>query len=78
MLSLYTIQGREAVPYHTGAFQENYLAAGTPKEGELLNKNGTWFFNLVLEFPDPPGQPPGKALGVDLGENKLIGEEFRG
>jgi IS605 OrfB family transposase len=72
VLSLYTMQGREYIPYALGDFQCQYLEQGQPKEAELVLKNKQWYFNLVLDLPDPPEQPPGKVLGVDLGENNLV------
>jgi IS605 OrfB family transposase len=55
-----------------GEFQQAYLKQGRPKEAELINREGQWFFNLVLDLPDVQGLPSvGKILGVDLGENNL-------
>jgi IS605 OrfB family transposase len=72
VVSLYTISGRILVPMKLGAFQQNYLQKGQPKEAELICKNGQWFFNLVLDSPDTQLLPSaGKVLGVDLGENNL-------
>lgn len=71
ILSLYTLQGRIRIPMQMGLFQEKYFSQGTPKEAELINRKGKWYFNLVLELPDPPKTENTKKMGVDLGENVL-------
>ncbi len=54
-----------------GPFQKDYFSQGITKEGELICKKGRWYFNLVLDLPDPPLQESTKLLGVDLGENNV-------
>jgi len=71
MLSLFTLEGRVRLAFRTGDFQRQHLAAGIPKEAELVRKRTGWFFNLVLDLPDPAPRPHGDVLGVDLGENNL-------
>ncbi|MBI4552577.1 MAG: IS200/IS605 family element transposase accessory protein TnpB [Candidatus Latescibacteria bacterium] len=70
MLSLYTLTGRIHCTVKPGAFQVSYLANGVPKEAELMHRRKQWFFNVVLDLPDPqPLHPSGSVLGVDVGEN---------
>jgi IS605 OrfB family transposase len=71
VLSLYTLSGRIKVTMVLGDFQRARLDAGSPKEAELINRNGTWFFNLVLETKTPDIHTGGPVLGVDVGENNL-------
>ena len=71
ILSLYTLEGRIHIPMRMGPFQEAYFSQGIPTEAELICRNGRWYFNLVLELPDPPKTENTKMLGVDLGENVL-------
>jgi putative transposase len=71
VLSLYTLSGRIKVPMVLGDFQRARLEAGIPKEAELVLRNGTWFFNLVLETETPGIKTTGLVLGVDVGENNL-------
>ena len=71
MLSLYTLSGRIKVPMKLGDFQRARLQSGSPKEAELVFRNGVWFFNLVLETKTPEVQTGGPVLGVDVGENNL-------
>src|SRR5260221_9450784 len=71
-LSLYTLSGRILISMILGEFQQQYLERGLPKEAELVCKNKTWFFNLVLELPSVDSVLLSeKVLGVDLGENNL-------
>lgn len=70
-LSLYTLSRRITVTMRIGSFQQNYYSKGIPKEAELICKKGKWFFNLVLDLPDPPITNKEGYFGVDLGENVL-------
>ncbi|WP_205616985.1 RNA-guided endonuclease InsQ/TnpB family protein [Pelomicrobium methylotrophicum] len=70
-VSLFTLNGRELVPFVCGKHQANLLASGSPKEAELVCRKGQWYFNLVLDIPDVPGITEGSVMGVDIGENAL-------
>jgi IS605 OrfB family transposase len=70
-VSLFTLSGRELVPFVCGKHQANLLASGKPKEAELICRKGQWFFHLVLDLPDAPPVSGGCVLGVDVGENNL-------
>jgi len=70
-LSLFTLEGRIRVRFRPGDFQQRYLSVGAPKEAELVRKRKGWFFNLVLDIPDPAPLRQGFVLGVDMGENNL-------
>ncbi len=70
-VSLFTLPGREAVPFVCGKHQANLMASGKPKEAELVCRQGQWFFNLVLDFPDTDPIPERDTMGVDVGENSL-------
>jgi len=71
-ISLYTLGKRITANMRFGPFQKEYFAQGIAKEGELICKKGKWYFNLVLDLPDPPLQHNKKLLGVDLGENNVF------
>ena len=71
VLSLFTLEGRMKFEYAIGAFQEQYLKIGTPKEAELVRKGNRWFFNLVLDIPDVASLDGGKVMGIDFGENTV-------
>lgn len=70
-LSLYTLQGRIRVEMQMSPFHQAYFSHGSPKEAELTFKKGQWYFNLVLDFPDPSTCQNAGVMGVDLGENVL-------
>ena len=70
-LSLFTTEGRIHLVCKPGAFQQNYLTQGVPKEAELVRKAKGWFFNLVLDLPDTPILDGNTVRGVDVGENNL-------
>ena len=70
-LSLFTLDGRIKTTFQTGKHQRRYLDIGIPKEAELIRKRKGWFFNLVLDLPEPGFVPHVKTLGVDMGENNL-------
>jgi IS605 OrfB family transposase len=71
ILSLYTLEGRICIPMRMGPFQETYFSKGIPTEAELICRKGRWYFNLVLELPDPPKTEKTQMIGIDLGENVL-------
>lgn len=81
-LSLYTLDKRVYVSMQLGEFQKNYLSQGEPKEAELVNRKGVWFFNLVLDIPEPAHLESKKVMGVDLGDNNIAatstGKLFKG
>lgn len=70
-ISLFTTQGRIIVPMKLGGFQRGFLADGIPKEAELINKKGRFYFNLVLDLPEAAKRDTGVIAGVDLGENTI-------
>ena len=72
IISLYTLGKRIKTSLRFGPFQKTYFSQGVPKEGELVRKKGKWYFNLVLDLPDPPRQENTQLLGVDLGENNVF------
>ena len=71
VLSLYTLQGRIQVSFESGTFQEEYLKKGKVTEAELMYKKTGWFFNLVLDLPDPQPLKGETLLAVDFGENVI-------
>jgi IS605 OrfB family transposase len=70
-LSLYTLEGRVRTEMRFGPFQREYFEKGIPKEAELICKKGRWYFNLVLDLPDPPISENTQLFAVDLGENVI-------
>lgn len=71
VLSLFTLKGRIRLQLTVSPFHQSFLDQGKIKEAELVRKGKRWFFHLVLDLPDISPKEPGKAVGVDLGENVL-------
>jgi hypothetical protein len=55
-----------------GTHQRKLLRSGRPKEGELVYREGRWFFNLVVQSPDGEALASGPVMGVDVRENTLV------
>lgn len=70
-VSLYTLAGRITIAMTLGEHQRRILESGNAKEAELVLRNRTWFFNLVVESRDPQTVAIGRVMGVDVGENTL-------
>jgi len=71
IVSLFTLAGRERIPFVGGKHQLNLLVSGLPKEARLILRKGIWYFNLVLDLPDTPPISGGSVIGIDVGENNL-------
>jgi IS605 OrfB family transposase len=69
--TLFTLAGRTSVGFACGSLQKKLLESGKPKEARLIERKGTWYFNLVFDLPDPPPLPGELAMGLDIGENNL-------
>ena len=70
-VSLSTLGKRVDAKLIWGKHQKALFDKGLPKEAELIFKNGTWYFNLVVELTIPERSPSNKVMGVDLGENNI-------
>jgi IS605 OrfB family transposase len=54
------------------AYYEQYLTPEWHQESaDLLYRQGRYWLHLVVSCEAPPTPPPGKAIGVDLGINRL-------
>jgi len=70
-VSLSTLGKRVEAKLIWGKHQNALFEKGLPKEAELIFKNGTWYFNLVVEIATPERVQSNKVMGVDLGENNI-------
>lgn len=71
-ITLYTLDKRICVDMALGKHQTNLLKSGISKEAELIYRNDTWFFNLVIEIAQKPiSTDPDIIIGVDVGENNI-------
>ena len=70
-VSLSTLGKRVDAKLIWGKHQKSLFDKGNPKEAELIFKNGTWYFNLVVEIATPERTESRNIMGVDLGENNI-------
>lgn len=70
MISLTTTQGRIRIPMVLGEHQRHALKGQTPTSAIVINKEGTWYIHLVVEFETPLCQGEG-IMGIDLGIHNI-------
>ena len=70
-LSLTTLEKRVKVVLRPGAHQQRILEAGIAKEAELIQRNGRWYFNLVVDSANDNSVASDQVIGIDVGENNL-------
>lgn len=70
-VSLFTLEGRMAVPLRLGTHQAELLASGVAKEAELVRRGNRYYLHLVFDLEDPPLLASDAVLGVDVGENVI-------
>ena len=74
ILSFSSIQGRQRINFNENPYYSQYTnVIHKVCSADLCwsKKSKSFFFHIVLEFPDIPTQTPSKVLGVDLGINNL-------
>lgn len=81
--SVSTSFGREKILLVLGEYQRQMLAKATKFcDSEIIERNGKFYLNLVIEVPDEPSKTPTDILGVDLGIKKIAvcsdGTKFTG
>ncbi|MDY7017710.1 MAG: transposase [Nitrospirota bacterium] len=65
-VSIWTLDGRQNIPFRTGERQKELLAF-RQGETDLVFWNDTFFLLATCEIPDPEPRDAETALGVDLG-----------
>jgi IS605 OrfB family transposase len=65
-VSLWTLEGRQRIPYVCGKRQEDLLAR-QHGETDLAYRDGTFYLLTSCEVPEASQQPVGGVLGVDVG-----------
>jgi len=74
VISFSSIQGRQRVIFKENPYYAQYTnVAHKVRSADLCwsKKSRSFFFHVVLEFPDPVIPVPSNVLGVDLGLNNL-------
>ena len=80
-VSIWTVQGRQQIPFSMGPLQEELL--GYPMgESDLVFRKGKWYLNISCKIPDVAVKEASDVLGVDLGIRNIAatseGELFSG
>jgi len=74
VISFSSIQGRQRISFNENTYYSRYTnLPHKVRSADLCwsKKSRSFFFHIVLEFPDPTLQIPSNVLGVDLGLNNL-------
>lgn len=69
-VSIWTVNGRQTVPFGAGERQRELLQA-RQGETDLVFFNGMFFLLATCEIPDPEPRDVVEALGVDLGVTNI-------
>lgn len=70
-VSITTSMGRIHIPLILGERQREALKGKKPTAATIINKSGTWYIHIVVEFE--PTQCNGDGvLGIDLGINNIV------
>jgi predicted transposase len=69
-VSIWTVNGREHIPYGAGERQRERLRY-RQGETDLVYWNGMFFLLATCEIPDPDERDVAEALGVDLGVTNI-------
>jgi IS605 OrfB family transposase len=72
-VSIWTVNGREHIPYGTGERQRELLAY-RQGETDVVYFNGMFFLLAVCGIPDPDERDVEGALGVDLGVTNIAAD----
>ncbi|WP_395093447.1 RNA-guided endonuclease InsQ/TnpB family protein, partial [Armatimonas sp.] len=70
MVSIWTVNGRERIPFVCGDYQTRLLE-GQRGESELVFVDGEFYLMAVCDVQDPPLREVNGVLGVDLGIAQL-------
>lgn len=80
-VSIWTLQGRQYIPYSAGEHQRALLAS-RKGESDLVYHRGAFYLLAVCDIPEPDEQTIDGVLGVDLGIANLAtdsdGERYSG
>lgn len=68
LASIWTVEGREKIPFVMGDYQKDILARGLIKQCDLVRRrDGRFFLMVSVTLPDEVEQKVTDMLGVDLG-----------
>jgi IS605 OrfB family transposase len=68
IVSIWTLAGREKVPFRCGDYQRELLRKGLIKQSDLVRRrDGKWFLMVSVVLPDDEELKVTDLLGVDMG-----------
>jgi IS605 OrfB family transposase len=68
IVSIWTLAGREKVPFRCGDYQRELLRKGLIKQSDLVRRrDGKWFLMVSVVLPDDEELKATDVLGVDMG-----------
>lgn len=80
-VSIWTLAGREIMPWIVGAYQHARLDR-VRGQADLIYRDGMFFLNVTVDIGDVPPGDPDDYLGVDLGHKNIAadsdGDTFSG
>lgn len=65
-VSIWTLKGRERIPFVCGE-RQRALLAGRQGESDLVYRDGAWYLFATVNYEEPPEGEVHDFLGVDLG-----------
>jgi len=65
-VSIWTVEGRQRIPFVCGERQRAMLAA-RQGESDLVSRGGEWYLLATVNVIEPPEGEPADYLGVDMG-----------
>ena len=72
-LSIWTLDGRQAIPFVCGERQRRMLET-RQGESDLLLHRGNWYLLVTCEIQEPDAQDVDDVLGVDLGVTNIASD----
>lgn len=69
-VSLTTVNGRLSIPLRLGEHQRKWLQGRNPTAATVINKGGTWYIHLVIEY-EAAICSGSEVMGIDLGINTI-------
>jgi len=70
-VSITTTRGRIHIPLDLGDRQREALNGKNPTAATVINKSGTWYIHIIVEF-EPEACTGSGNMGIDLGINNIV------
>jgi putative transposase len=73
-VSIWTLDGRQTIPFVCGNRQRQMLATHQEGESNLLLHRGSWYLLVTCDVEEPDPQDVNDVLGVDLGVTNIASD----